>query len=879
MVYTTSIKDSMKYILNHQIILVIFFLLPINLTGKDYRKIDESFLYDKSMPIEKTQKKERKSDLKSFDEVSEYCEKIDGLFTFYFDEDKDIAYLSLKPSQLNQTYLANLTRQSGDGAYYDASNLMNDYPFQLQRVNNIIQLVRLNVKYRADENKAIYRAVKDHIPNSILSTATILCNPHPETGEVLINANAFFITDIGNVSRSGSNYSFDRSNSHYEYLQSFPNNSEIDVTLHFTSSKYNRSHTLADSRSMLHRYHFSWSALPDSAYSPRLADDRIGHFTTMYRDYSNTQDESGYVRYINRWRLEKKYPLYDLSEPIKPIVFWLENTIPEELRQAVRDGIETWQPAFEAIGFKNAIIAKQMPDDANWDPADVRYNVIRWIIQPNSAYAVGPSRANLFTGELYDADIRISADFVRFYANEYDEFITPLKDESHQNTNNHYCDYSTNLQENMSFTWNYQIASNLIQGNARDLKQFIHDSIVDLVLHEVGHTLGLRHNFKASSAFTIEQLSDPQFTQENGVTSSVMDYNLINLLDGGVTYFQTQPGLYDYLAIKYAYGNPKPNSNISESQFLNDVAKQTANSWLHYGTDEDAIGSSTRGIDPLCSTRDASSEPIRHSKLQIGFVKKLWNKIPSDLDKEINHFPKFRRIFNQGFGEYYKAIRNVGKFIGGIHHSRHHVNDNNMPPFRVVSAETQRQALQFFDEMIFNHDAFEFSPELLNLLAPERFQNFSGNAWNSNNLDYPIHNKIKSLQSSSLYRLFNYRTIRRVHDNELKVKGNDVFSLNELFNHVQKSIWSELNNDNSISSFRRELQRLYIERMQIILLDEENYFPNDAYSLARFNLTEVLNGINVKLNSSNLDDYSIAHLREMSNKISTILNSNIVRIK
>ena len=203
----------------------------------------------------------------------------------------------------------------------------------------------------------------------------------------------------------GVGFKFDKSNSYYNYVKSFPNNSEIDVSIHYKSISPKYKFTLADSRSMIHKYHISISLLPASSYVPRVADDRVGHFMTMYQDYSDTYKESPYVRFINRWNLQKLNPSLNISEPIEPIVFWIENTVPHEFRDAVREGIEKWNLAFEKIGFKNAIVAKQMPDDATWDPADTRYNTIRWMVQPGSAYAVGPSRANPFTGELYDADI------------------------------------------------------------------------------------------------------------------------------------------------------------------------------------------------------------------------------------------------------------------------------------------------------------------------------------------------------------------------------------------------------------------------------------------------------------------------------------------
>ena len=140
---------------------------------------------------------------------------------------------------------------------------------------------------------------------------------------------------------------------------------------------------------MVHQYHYSLSNIPESDFEPRLADDRLGHFLTMYQDYSSLMKDSPYIRYVNRWHLEKAEPLFEKSKPKKPIVYWIENTVPVEYRDAVREGILLWNNAFEKLGLEEAIIVKQMPDDAEWDPGDVRYNVVRWIIRHGASYAVG----------------------------------------------------------------------------------------------------------------------------------------------------------------------------------------------------------------------------------------------------------------------------------------------------------------------------------------------------------------------------------------------------------------------------------------------------------------------------------------------------------
>ena len=552
-----------------------------------------------------------KADKNSFETKIKDYTKIEGLFTFYLKEDKNSVLMEIKPDQLGEIYLASFTRQSGDAHWFDGSSMMGEFPIMFKKVGDKIQAIEVNVKFRADDNLAINKAVESHISNSIMGSTKIIADPNQETGSYLIDASNFFITDIGGLTQmKGAGFKFDKSNSYYNYIKSFPENSEIDVSIHYISMNPKYKFTLADSRSMIHKYHISISLIPESNYQPRVVDDRVGHFMTMYQDYSDTYSESPYVRYINRWDLQKKHPDLNLSEPIEPIVCWIENTVPHEFRDAVREGILKWNLAFEKIGFKNAIVVKQMPDNADWDPADTRYNTIRWMIQPGNAYAVGPSRANPFTGELYDADIRIGSDYLRFYYTDFMEFIDPIQVMAYEDSimhNHDDCHYQDLMKHKMTYAWNYFTATDQIANSRTEMKQFVYDGIVDLILHEVGHTLGLRHNFKASSIYSIEELSNPDFTEQYGVTGSVMDYNATNLLDGGHNYFQTIPGPYDYWAIEYAYAEQEPYSRETEKEFLENIASKSTEPMLTYGTDEDAGG---RGIDPYTNRRDMTSDPI-----------------------------------------------------------------------------------------------------------------------------------------------------------------------------------------------------------------------------------------------------------------------------
>ena len=821
---------------------------------------------------------DKKVNKNSFDAKIKDFDKVNGLFTFYIKKDENIVLMEIKPDQLEKIYLASFTRQSGDAYYFDGSSMMGEYPVMFKKIGKKIQAIEVNVKFRADQNLAINKAVENHISNSIIANAKILSDPHEETGAYLVDASNFFIRDIGNLSRIRSGgFKFDKSNSYYNYIKSFPNNSEIDVSIHYLSSKGKYKFTLADSKSMIHKYHISISKIPESNYSPRLADDRVGHFLTMYQDYSDTYSESPYVRYINRWNLQKKHPELNISEPIKPIVFWIENTVPHEFRDAVREGIEKWNLAFEKIGFKNAIIAKQMPDDADWDPADTRYNTIRWMIQPGSAYAVGPSRANPFTGELYDADIRIGSDFLRYFYTDFIEYIDPLQEISGEDSSDHNhsdCRYQDLMKSKMIYTWNYLISTNQMKNSKKEMKQFVHDGIVDLILHEVGHTLGLRHNFKASSIYSIEQLSNPDFTDQYGITGSVMDYNATNLLDGGHNYFQTIPGVYDYWAIEYAYSEQHPYSTETEKDFLEKIASKSTEPLLAYGTDEDAGG---RGIDPYTNRRDMTSNPIKHYAKRIDIGNEFIKDLLANFEKDGERYPRIRSIFYQGFWEYYGGARNVAKFIGGIKHSRHHVGqDFSGYPLEIVDVSKQKEALDFYKNYIFNKDAFQYSADLLNKLAPERLPDLEGDMWSMNRLDFPIHSLIENVQRTSLYSLFNYRIHNRIIDNKIKVQEGEAFELDYLFNEITKSIWSEIDDKENANSFRRQLQTLHIKSLANIYTNEQNKFPHDSQSLSRLHLGQISEKINLALQDKRFfNDYTLAHLLKTLDTINEILETDL----
>lgn len=838
-------------------------------------------------------KEEKKDEAKPFDEVVKGFTVIEGFFTLYQKDEDAKVYMELKPDQFDKIFLCCITRQAGDGRFFDAGAMLGDFPFVFKRVGKTVQFINKNVSFRADKDAPINRAIERGLSDSIMGSAKIESAPHPERRSVLVDPSGFFLQDMEFVSYMlneymKAEYGFDRDNSYFGVLKSFPQNTEVETILHFKTAKPRPMFiTIPDNRSFLIRYHYSLASLPETDYKPRIADDRVGHFLTMYQDYTSMLRETPYNRYVTRWHLEKAEPKFELSPPKKPIVFWLENTIPAEYREAIKEGILLWNKAFERIGFKDAIVVQQQPDDADWDPADSRYNTIRWIVSPGGGYAVGPSRANPFTGQIYDADVRISADYVRYIFGEYEELANPVAmwDSSasplHKDCSHGYCDYWVGMAQQAAFGWSLLTARGAVERGEINVEQYLHDALVELAAHEVGHTLGLRHNFKGSTALTNEQLQDVKLTAEEGISGSIMDYVPVNIAPEGKKqgqYYQTTLGPYDYWAIEYAYKPIDADSPDSEKAVLDKIASKVADPKLTYGTDEDAFWGA-RGIDPDCNRYDLGTDPIAYYRDQIAISKELWSKMEDKFEKKGERYQKLRRVFGYGLNPYYQASEYVTKYIGGIYHRRDHVGDpNGRIPFEVVSAERQREALEFLKKNIFGPDAFSFPPELLNKLAPERFWDFEGSIWSMWRLDYPIHSVILSIQTSPLNRLYDATLLNRMLDNQLRFqKGEKPFTMAEMFEGIRGAIWSELNTQTDVNSFRRALQRAHLNKLIGLVVKPGGGVPEDASTLARADLIELKDKIDNALSNKKLDAYTQAHLDETRSRIEAALKAGIQR--
>ncbi len=850
---------------------------------------------------EAEEKKEEKE--KPFEEVVEDLERIEGLFTFYRDPEKNKVLLEILPEQFDQDYLASVTLEQGVGerGLY-GTGMFDESIFQWHRMGARVQLVEKNIRFRARAGSPAQRALESSFSDSVFSSAKILSKPHPERNSVLVDLGEILLgSDLQGAAQFlrviyGTGYKYIKADSGFLMVKSFPLNSEIEVVMNFRASEVKRgSVTLPDPRSLNLRFRYSLVQLPENDYRPRLADDRVGYFMDQFMDFTSDKPDTPYVRYAARWHLQKKDPNARLSDPVQPIVFWLENTIPEEYRPFFREGVLLWNPAFERIGFRNALVVKQQPDDADWDPADIRYNTIRWFLAYDAAFAQGPSHTNPYTGQILDADIRFSEGIVRLGARRrFQLYVDPVQRLQRlqaeplatpglfgRRFNPRYlCTYAEELVEQASLA--YDILSARPGWSSEKEREFIRQYIVEVTAHEVGHTLGLRHNFRASTINRLDQLADQQRSRTVGLAASVMDYNpAIIALEGEEQgdYLPQVVGSYDQWAIEYGY-KPIPGAQTPEEELpeLQRIASQGADPLHPYATDEDA-GISPRALDPRNTRFDFTDDPLEWFSHEIRLIHELWANMESTLLEPGDSYEILRRSFNYSWTPYFRGAHVAMKHIGGIYHDRDHLGDpNGSLPFVPVPAAKQREALQWLAREIWAPDAFQFPAELLQRLQFPRFWDFEFSAFTAPRLDYPLHDTVLFVQSEIFYDLYHPIKLQRLQDLELYFPDPNLrFTLANLFVGIREAIWSELESGQPINSFRRNLQRAHLGHLIRILLHPTPGTPEDALTLARADLVQLEKQIDQVLRTAQLDYTNRAHLEETGARIHQALEAQLQR--
>jgi hypothetical protein len=407
------------------------------------------------------------------------------------------------------------------------------------------------------------------------------------------------------------------------------------------------------------------------------------------------------------------------------------------------------------------------------------------------------------------------------------------------------CDYGDGAVRDAQFAFELLVGRGM-DPEGPEAEKFIQDFLREIAAHEVGHTLGLRHNFRASTIHTLEQVQDPELTSREGLTGSVMDYIPTNIAARGAKqgeYHQSTLGPYDYWAIEYAYKPIDAPTVEAELPELRKIASRAADQNLAYDTDEDAGFGPGLDMDPAVNRFDLGNDPLKYYSHRVNLAREIWSNMERKLEKSGEGYQVLRRSFNAAMAQTGSSLLLASKYIGGVYHYRSHVGDpGNRLPFQPVPADKQREALTLLRENLFAPSAFQFSPQLLNKLENERFVDFSNFASLQVRQDLPVHQVVLSLQRQVLDRIFLPNVLSRIQDSELRVSPPaEPFSLGLLFSGIQDSIWAETKAPGSslnINSFRRSLQREHLRKMIGMVL-RETTVPEDARTLARLSLVSL----------------------------------------
>lgn len=887
--------------------------------------------------------------LTPFAEAIADLDKQKGLFTVYSDRELGKLYLAIAPEQLDRSFLLIATLESGLGeAGLYRGRSVNDLLIQFRSApNNQIQIVVPNTYIRNPSRQNWQQRLLDSSFSDSIIFAVDTVSIDPDSQAKLVDLSDLLLErDVANVKRELSwatkGYRQNSELSNITGFDLFPGNLEVGSTVSFSSEGGGSSlgslfgaplQGLPDERGFTLGLRYSLSALPENnGYRPRLADERVGYFVSAFRAPAQIGQTDSIVRYINRWHLEKADPNAALSFPKEPIVFWLENTVPPEYRQALREGALLWNEAFEQAGFKDAIVVQQMPDNADWDPADVRYNVIRWSDSLRSSFAgIGPSRVNPLTGEILDGDVVIDANATQIAQRQY--LRTGLDNPGEAATYLQFCgqrsqnwylqwlalqqsgsgalkDIEASIQQPDEACGDYAASQNAAFGalalsvlpnfTSSQLETYVQQFLKMLSAHEVGHVLGLRHNFAGSNLLPPAQLLSTELTRERGFASSIMDYLPPNVAPLGAEqglFFPTRLGAYDSWAIQYGYQVVPASTLPAEEQMLRQITALSDRPELQYATDEDVIDF----IDPEVNRWDLSSDPLQFAQWQLDNAQAVWQRLNRFSVNRGDGYGSLRDRVDLVFGYFQTNASVLTNYVGGQRFRRlrpwgSSSQDSNRTPLEPVSTAKQREALEALNQSVFAPDAFQFSAQLLNQLPPDRWRQQNGGLASS--LDYPIYNRVLAVQSSVLSELMNAKRLARVRDMEFNTKSGDRLTISELFESLYQGIWSEVavleQETPEVSSLRRGLQRHHLNILSNLVLrrgrqslDSAQSFvdfmalrttldaPEDARVLARYQLRQIYQDVGRALSryGRQMDVATLAHWEDVRDRIDRVLEA------
>ncbi|MBT8237531.1 MAG: zinc-dependent metalloprotease [Croceitalea sp.] len=675
--------------------------------------------------------------------------------------------------------------------------------------------------------------IKAFNKNDSLNTATV------------VEVNDLFTKDVnalGMPSRYRERYKVSRldgERSYIESIKSYPLNVEARHVKTYAAKSAPSNQSLG---SISIEINNSMILLPKEPMKRRYFDERVGWFSRGQVDYGLDAQESKTVRYLDRWRLEvkdedlDKFNAGELVEPKKPIVYYVDRATPKKWLPFIKQGIEDWQVAFEAAGFKNAILAKEPPseeEDPEWSPEDVRYSVVRYLASP-IPNANGPHVSDPRSGEILESDI-----------NWYHNVMTLLRN------------------------W-YFVQTAAINPNAREVK--FEDEVMGRLIrfvssHEVGHTLGLPHNMGSSVAYPVDSLRSKSFTQKYGTAPSIMDYARFNYVaqpgDEGVA-LMPNIGVYDKYAIEWGY---RPILDTSAED-----EKETLNSWIlaHDGDPMYRFGHQQVGDihDPSSQTEDLGDDAVKASLYGIANLKRIVPNLMEWTTEEGENYDDLETMYGQVVSQFRRYMGHVSNNIGGVYEHYKAVGQEGAV-YTHVPKEHQKKCMDFIQEQLFSTPEWLLDNEIFNKVQ------YSGSI-----------ETIRAMQERSLNTILHLGKLARIIENET-INGDDAYKLLDMMVDLRKGIWSETKTGQPIDTYRRNLQKVHIDRLAYLMTAENqrkmpasggyrkstavNTSQSDIRSVARAELNNLKRDIRTGIARTS-DNMSKYHLQDALERIDIILD-------
>ncbi|WP_241910433.1 zinc-dependent metalloprotease [Pseudotamlana carrageenivorans] len=718
--------------------------------------------------------------------------------------------------------------------------------FKIEKYFNKIEFITQNTSFYFDPESPLSKSENANISHGTMASIKVE-SYDKNKGLYLIDANDLFLDEtlaqIKPAYRPGQSPTafklgkLSKGKSKINAIKNYPENTDVAIEYVYSSPSVlnNGSEAVADGRNVSIKVHHSFIAMPENNYQPRFDDPRVGYFLTQVNDQTAT-NSTPYRDLIHRWDLQKKNPELELSEPVEPITWWIENSTPLEWRETIKEGVLQWNVAFEKAGFKNAMVVKVQPDDAEWDAGDIRYNVLRWTSSPKPPFGgYGPSFVNPRTGQILGADIML--EFVHFTNRVfYDKVYNLATAEKAYNADDHEFDHDNMHSCSFASTMHneFMVANAVAEAHGAsdlELEGIKKESMLALIMHEVGHTLGLNHNMKASQLFSPEELADPEFIKGKCLTGSVMDYAALNITRDRSKqgqYSDVAVGPYDIWAVQFGY---TPFKTAKEHH---DLLNQSTKPELIFGNDADDMRAPGKAIDPRVMIGDLSNDAIRYSIDRIELSNELMKTAKQNFIKTDESYQELRRIYYLLSGQKSTAAGVISRYIGGVYVDRAMAGqEGGTQPYTPVSYKDQKRAMKALSDYVFAPNAFSAPHDLYNYLAMQR------RGFNFRQPEDPkIHDQILTYQKNVLTHLLHPNTLQRISDSELY--GN-TYKLSSVMSDLNNAIFKSDISGN-VNSFRQNLQLEYTQMLIDMLTGKQSgRYTNNAKSMALYNLKNIRN--------------------------------------